>query len=194
MTKKILSAGLVMVAFLLGSNAARADEAIVPIGNQQRFADPPRQAPPQSSANLADDSFVAREPEAKRAPVRFQLAANQIDRETENLQRIDPVHQPRAPRGGRERHAAAPVSLRIRKWPADLDEDLGGIPALGQVSISHRGDHLHAVAATGVGGPEGGPWSPAPQRDAESRLVESAKPRKRSILHPPESARAKRVA
>ena len=73
MTKKILSGGLVMVAFLLGSKAARADEAIVPVGNQQRFADPPRQDPPQSSSNVADDGFVARDPEAKRAPVRFQL-------------------------------------------------------------------------------------------------------------------------
>jgi len=70
MTKKILSSGLVLVAFLLGSKAARADEAIVPVGNQQRFADPPRQDPPQS---IADDSLVARDPEAKRAPVRFQL-------------------------------------------------------------------------------------------------------------------------
>jgi hypothetical protein len=72
MTKKILSGGLVMVAFLLGSSAARADDAIVPVGNQQRFADPPRQDPPRGSS-LADDSLVARDPEAKRAPVRFQL-------------------------------------------------------------------------------------------------------------------------
>jgi hypothetical protein len=72
MTKKILSGGLVMVALLLGSKAARADEAIVPVGSQQRFADPPRQDPPRS-ASLADDSLVARDPEAKRAPVRFQL-------------------------------------------------------------------------------------------------------------------------
>ena len=56
MTKKILSGGLVMMAFLLGSPAASADEAIVPVGNQQRFADPPRQDPPQSSSSLAPKS------------------------------------------------------------------------------------------------------------------------------------------
>lgn len=72
MTKKILSVGLVMVAFL-GASTARADDAIVPVGNQQRFADPPRQDPLRSSASIADDSLFARDPEAKRAPVRFQL-------------------------------------------------------------------------------------------------------------------------
>lgn len=73
MTKKILSGGLVMMAFLLGSKAALADDAIVPVGNAQRFADPPRQDPPRGSSSVADDGFVAREPELHRAPVRFQL-------------------------------------------------------------------------------------------------------------------------
>lgn len=73
MTKKILSGGLVMMVYLLGSKAARADDAIVPVGHPQRFADPPREDPARNQASIADDSLVAREPEAKRAPVRFQL-------------------------------------------------------------------------------------------------------------------------
>lgn len=73
MTKKILSGSVVILTFLLGAKVARADDAIVPVGNSQRFADPPRQDPPSSSSSIADDSLVAREPELKRAPVRFQL-------------------------------------------------------------------------------------------------------------------------
>lgn len=73
MTKKILSGAVVTVALLLGSSAARADDAIVPVGSPQRFADPPPQDPSRSSSSIADDNLVAREPEAKRSPVRFQL-------------------------------------------------------------------------------------------------------------------------
>lgn len=74
MHKNTISGVLFAAALLAGlaaTRSARADEAIVPVGpTPQRFADPPREEPPPA---VADDSFIAREPELKRAPVRLQL-------------------------------------------------------------------------------------------------------------------------
>lgn len=70
MTKKSLLGSVATLTILLGAPAARADDAVVPIGDPRdpRFSEPP----PRTQA-LADDSLIAHEPEEKRAPVRVEL-------------------------------------------------------------------------------------------------------------------------
>ena len=68
MTKRVsrvsrVSAALFAFGVVFAAEAARADEAIVPVG----FAEPP------PSPRVADDTLIAREPEPKRAPVRLAL-------------------------------------------------------------------------------------------------------------------------
>lgn len=68
---KAMLAGLSLFSILFGASVARADQAIVPVGGP--FAEPPPDPPRAPSSSIADDGFIAREPEAKRAPVRLQM-------------------------------------------------------------------------------------------------------------------------
>lgn len=60
----VLAAGTALVL----AEDARADEATVTVG--QRFAEPP---PEPARTTVADDSFIAREPELRRSPFRLSL-------------------------------------------------------------------------------------------------------------------------
>lgn len=65
--------GIVVVAsacaVLSSAETAHADDATVTVGNPRAFSDPP----PDPPRIVADDSFIAREPELRRSPLRLSL-------------------------------------------------------------------------------------------------------------------------
>lgn len=86
--KFVVAAGLVTAFFMAFGGEARADDATITVGpppedntggRNQRFSDPPQNQPiassggTSSSSQLADDGFIAREPELRRAPFRLTL-------------------------------------------------------------------------------------------------------------------------
>ncbi len=85
--KFVVAAGLVTAFFMAFGGEARADDATVTVGpppedntsgRNQRFSEPPQNQPiassgTSSSSQLADDGFIAREPELRRAPFRLTL-------------------------------------------------------------------------------------------------------------------------
>lgn len=67
-----------LVALTAASREARADDATVTVGGPARFSDPPPQQPivatdGPTTPQVADDGFIARDPELHRAPFRLSL-------------------------------------------------------------------------------------------------------------------------
>ena len=67
-----------VLAFVIASlgSEARADDATVTVGDGQRFSDPPPTQPVArgvQSGLVANDDFIAREPELRRSPFRLTL-------------------------------------------------------------------------------------------------------------------------
>jgi hypothetical protein len=78
--KKALGAALVMVLGVSASEA-RADDATITVGNPQ-FSDPPNNQPiarsPTTPSSVADDGFIAHDPELRRSPFRLTLGPTGI--------------------------------------------------------------------------------------------------------------------
>jgi hypothetical protein len=72
--KTALGVAVVVVLWAAGRDA-RADEAIVTVQAPARFSNPPAQVAtsPAPSNVIADDGFIARDPELRRAPFRLTL-------------------------------------------------------------------------------------------------------------------------
>ncbi|MBX3222570.1 MAG: hypothetical protein KF795_18775 [Labilithrix sp.] len=85
--KKAALGVVVAIGVLTGlGREARADDATVTVGDGQRFSEPPPDQPVASSSQddrrtlgvVADDGFIAREPEARRSPFRLTLGPTGI--------------------------------------------------------------------------------------------------------------------
>ncbi|MDF2694754.1 MAG: hypothetical protein K0S65_3137 [Labilithrix sp.] len=80
--KRVLGVGVVMgLLGVVAAGEARADDATVTVGGPQ-FSDPPPPAPvavvAAPSRAIADDGFIAREPELRRSPFRLTLGPTGI--------------------------------------------------------------------------------------------------------------------
>jgi hypothetical protein len=76
--KAVLGVMVGLLTFAIASlgREARADDATVTVGDGQRFSDPPPTQPVASGSRsgiVANDDFIARDPELRRSPFRLTL-------------------------------------------------------------------------------------------------------------------------